>query len=436
MRLKKLKLHNFRCFEDLEVEFHDNLTVIVGVNGSGKTSIMEGAAVAVGTMFVAFDGLASRRIYTSDAQIKAFPIGSTEDIQAQYPVDISATGVIEGKEDEWIRSLNSDSGKTTMKEAKFVTNIVNEYKKRLQSGDSTLRLPIIAYYGTSRLWDYHREKKSDTFKINRRTNGYIDCLDGTANVKLMMNWFNKVTIEKYQRQEEHLGPIPELEAVYDAMEKCFSLVTGYKNVKIKYNLNSKDLDVYYTDENELRMKISLGQLSDGYKGTISLVADIAYRMAILNPQLLEKVLSDTEGIIFIDEIDLHLHPSWQQRVIGDLTSIFPKVQFIVSTHAPAIINSVRSENLIILKNYQIMQLDNQVYGKDVKSVLNEIMGVSERPPEVAKLFNTFYDQLSKKEFDLSEKTLDKIDAMRGNHDHEVAGCRVKLKLERIRGGKQ
>lgn len=93
------------------MEFHDNLTVIVGVNGSGKTSIMEGAAVAVGTMFVAFDGLASRRIYTSDAQIKAFPIGSTEDIQAQYPVDISATGVIEGKEDEWIRSLNSDSGK-------------------------------------------------------------------------------------------------------------------------------------------------------------------------------------------------------------------------------------------------------------------------------------------------------------------------------------
>lgn len=82
MRLKKLKLHNFRCFEDLEVEFHDNLTVIVGVNGSGKTSIMEGAAVAVGTMFVAFDGLASRRIYTSDSQIKAFPIGSTEDIQA------------------------------------------------------------------------------------------------------------------------------------------------------------------------------------------------------------------------------------------------------------------------------------------------------------------------------------------------------------------
>lgn len=182
MRLKKLKLHNFRCFEDLEVEFHDNLTVIVGVNGSGKTSIMEGAAVAVGTMFVAFDGLASRRIYKSDAQIKAFPIGSAEDIQAQYPVDI------------------------------------------------------------------------------------------------------------------------------------------------------------------------------------------AYRMAILNPQLLEKVLSDTEGIILIDEIDLHLHPSWQQRVIRDLTSIFPKVQFIVSTHAPAIINSVQSENLFVLKNHQIIQLDNWVYGKDVKSV--------------------------------------------------------------------
>ena len=82
------------------------------------------------------------------------------------------------------------------------------------------------------------------------------------------------------------------------------------------------------------MRIPVNQLSDGYKSTMSLVADIAYRMAVLNPQLLGDVCNETDGIVLIDEVDLHLHPKWQQRILGDLTEIFPKVQFIISTHAP------------------------------------------------------------------------------------------------------
>ena len=85
------------------------------------------------------------------------------------------------------------------------------------------------------------------------------------------------------------------------------------------------------------------ELSDGYKNTLSMVADIAYRMAVLNPWLLDRVLTETTGIVLIDEIDLHLHPQWQQRIIGDLRTIFPKVQFIVSTHAPLVINSVKRQ---------------------------------------------------------------------------------------------
>ena len=96
-------------------------------------------------------------------------------------------------------------------------------------------------------------------------------------------------------------------------------------------------------QNIVRMPVS--QLSDGYKCTISLIADIAYRMAILNPQLLNKVLVETEGIILIDEVDLHLHPKWQKRILKDLMDIFPKVQFIVSTHAPEVINSVKKDLL-------------------------------------------------------------------------------------------
>ena len=137
------------------------------------------------------------------------------------------------------------------------------------------------------------------------------------------------------------------------MEQVFASITGFSDVNVQFNLDTGDIDVNYYDQNNEHVRIPLSLLSDGYKCTISLIADIAYRMAILNPQLLDKVLTETEGIVLIDEVDLHLHPTWQKRILKDLLDIFPRVQFIVSTHAPEVINSVRSDSVVILKdNYR------------------------------------------------------------------------------------
>ncbi len=440
MLLKNLTIKNFRCFESLDMDLHEQLTVIVGSNGSGKTSIVKGAAIALGTLFHALDNVSGISITKSDVYLKEFSMGNTKDVQPQFPVEIEAVAWIPDQsgnsEKHWKRALNSSNGSMTIKDAKEMISLSGSYQKRLQKGDQSLILPLIAYYGPGRLWNYHREKKTDTFKTNTRTNGYIDSLDGVANIKLMMNWFRKKTIQKYSRQEENMGGVLELDVIYQAMAQCFESVTGYTDVKLQYNLDTNELDVYYTCDAKGRMCIALNQLSDGYKGTISLIADIAYRMAILNPQLEKDVLINTAGVVLIDEIDLHLHPAWQQRILGDLRHIFPKVQFIVTTHAPAVINSIRSENLVILKDYQIFGVNSQVYGNDVKSILNEIMGVTERPPEVAKLFQRFYECLEKKEYDSAEQILDQISQLRDYHDQEVIGCQVKLKLERIRGGQK
>lgn len=191
-----------------------------------------------------------------------------------------------------------------------------------------------------------REKKNDTFEKNNRSNGYIDSLDGAANDKLMMKWFQKMTIQELQRKQE----IPEFTAVRTAMEQVFASITGFSDVNVQFNMDTGDIDVIYYDQNNEHVRIPLSLLSDGYKCTISLIADIAYRMAILNPQLLDKVLTETEGIVLIDEVDLHLHPTWQKRILKDLLDIFPRVQFIVSTHAPEVINSVRSDSVVILKD--------------------------------------------------------------------------------------
>ena len=332
MYLEKLKLHNFRCYEKLEIDFNRQLTVLVGKNGSGKTTVLEAIAIALGTWFVGFNIVNAKGINKrTDPLRKAYQIGATDDVQTQFPVEIEAWGKIEESKDQilhWKRELYTPTGTMTTKDAKEIVEYAAEYQKAISEGRTDIYLPMVAYYGTGRLWDYHRQKRTDVFKVSSRTNGYIDCLDGTANVKLMMDWFQIMTINKYQRQEENLESNPELDTVYLAMEKCLTNLSGYSDVKIRYNMGTQELDVYYSEQDKQRMRIPLNQLSDGYKGMISLVADIAYRMATLNPQLGTEVLSKGDGVVLIDEVDLHLHPAWQQKVIDYLMNIFPKVKFI------------------------------------------------------------------------------------------------------------
>ncbi len=433
MFLKNIELKNFRCYEDLNIDFRDKTSVIVGANGAGKTSVLEGISIALGTLFTTLDGPVGRSINRKDARLKAYEMGGSSDVQSQFPVEISACASIEGEDVIWKRSLNSSTGSTTVKDAKELIDIAKGMQERLRNGDQTLKLPLIAYYGTGRLWDYHREKKTDTFEVNTRTNGYVDCLDGTANVKLMMNWLKKKTIQEYQRQKQQIETHSEINTVYKAIEECYAQITGYKDVRILYNLDTNELDVYYTNEQGLKMNIPLTQLSDGYKSTISLIADIAYRMSILNPQLSKDILLQTEGVVLIDEIDLHLHPSWQQRVLSDLNKIFPKLQFIVTTHAPAVINTVKSDSLIVLDNYVAREPIGEIYGKDANTIIRGIMGANERPKPVQDMFAQFYDALSEGNINHAEDAIKKLESLIGKDDSELAGCRIKLKLKQHQG---
>lgn len=430
MYLKQICLENFKCFEKLDVNFKEKMTVIVGENGAGKTTLLEGIAIAVSTMFTALEGVKGKGIDKTQARLKAYTIGSTSDVQAQFPVKISALGEIGGQEIQWERSLNTSKGQTTIKDAKELTSIAADYQKRLRDGDTALKLPLLAYYGTGRLWDYHREKQNDIFETSTRTNGYIDSVDGTANIKLMMNWFAKMTIQKYQNQENGLGPIPELEAVFSAMEKCYKQITGSDSAKIQYNMGTKELDVSYMDETGKRMRIPINQLSDGYKGTISLVADIAYRMAVLNPQYLGNVCSETEGIVLIDEVDLHLHPAWQQRILSDLTSIFPKIQFIVTTHAPEVINSISREHVLVMENNQVFTAPAETYGKDANGILRTIMRVQERPKAVAEQFERFYHAMDAENFAGAEEILKALEDTLGE-DPDLTSMRIQWDLEQL-----
>jgi predicted ATP-binding protein involved in virulence len=163
-------------------------------------------------------------------------------------------------------------------------------------------------------------------------------------------------------------------------------------------------------------------MSDGYKNTLSMIGDIAYRMAVLNPMLGDKVLEETPGVVLIDEIDLHLHPQWQQTIISDLNSLFPSVQFIVSSHAPAVINSVTKEQIRILDNGEIYLPAAQTYGRDANSILREVMKVSERPIDIKRRMDSFYAYIDENNYKEADRILEEIEM--------IVGSRQKVQLIR------
>ena len=214
-------------------------------------------------------------------------------------------------------------------------------------------------------------------KLSRQT-GYVDCLNIASNEKQMMQWFEEMTYIQLQEGVK----VPELEAVKKALKRCYlSVDPAVTNAEFSYNVKSKDLEItLHRGEEVSRLPVKM--LSDGEKGIISLVADIAYRMALLNPDLLDRVL-EAPGMVLIDEIDMHLHPSWQKKIIADLLDIFPNIQFVVTTHSPSVLANVEKEHIRVLDHYQLYDSPSATYGRSVEEILREIMHIEVRPEKTS-----------------------------------------------------
>lgn len=313
MYIEKLRIQNFKQFKDIELSFSSKVTILAGTSLE-KASVLEAIAIAISTMLVKIDGVSGKSI--DKTQVRS---------QERYPVTISATAALNlGKKVSWTRSLNKPMGRTTTSDSKDIIQYGALLQSGVRTGDTSLILPIIAYYSKMRSWGYQQEE-TYSFERNSRLNGYISCVDGRPNVRLMMNWFMKMTIQKYQNEELGLSDILELKAVYQAMETIYSKITGQEGASIHYSIVTRDLLV----KSKEGAQTPVSQLDSGLKDTICLVADIACRAAMLNPQLLDNVCKETDGVILIDEVD----QQHQKHIINGLTDIFPNVQFIISYHS-------------------------------------------------------------------------------------------------------
>lgn len=434
MKINSISITNFRCFEEMNIKLNPKMNVIIGNNGVGKTTILDALSIAIGSFFLGIDSIDSNGIRQDDVRFITTTVGSTVDRQPQYPVILECNADLDDNI-SWIRELNSNGGKTTYGKADKIKDYASKLQSKVRSGDTSICLPIISYYGTGRLWAQKRKKQEKTRPKERfnRFLGYTDCLSAESNEKFMLDWFEKMTYIKLQEEKD----VPELKAVLGAIEQCYiESGAAASDVKVQFSVKSGQLEITYKDKTGNICKHPFHELSAGYRNMLSLVADIAYRMAMLNPQLLGDVIKKTEGVVLIDEVDLHLHPIWQKRILKTLSSIFPEVQFIVTTHAPSVISSVTADELLILDGNTCAPFDFEVYGKDVNSVLSEIMGTSERPDEVAQMFDEFRTLLDKGQYADARKKLNELRSVLGDNDNEVISSAISLDFQDNWGNKK
>ena len=409
MRVDRLKLKNFRCYSELNIDFDSKLTVIVGENGRGKTAIFDALSIALEPYLHTFH-VQGRNIVQKD--VRRVPVYAEDGIhiarmENKYPVAIQLEGCALNKKMSCTRILQQDG--TRIDEAEDLLSNGERLCAEMKQHHATL-LPAFAYYGTSRIWVDSNLMNTYDNSLDDRNTGYEECLEPSSSYNTFGKWYSSVMQslenDKLPDDDNKQTCLLVRDAVQQAIDACLAS-TGLHD--LYYNFKLDAFVVSHPDTGEM----IVDDLSDGFRSILSMVADLAYRMVRLNPFLGRRAILDTPGIVLIDEIDMHLHPSWQQTVLLDLQKAFPKVQFIVTTHSPQVLGSVPPDSIRVLeweKEFVGVRRVNFSLGATSYQILQDIQNVqprSEKLPIVQHL-KRYLELVSEDKWDSEEaKTLRK-----------------------------
>jgi predicted ATP-binding protein involved in virulence len=393
MKIKNLHIQNLRGIRDLSIDIDgDSPIVFLGENGSGKTTLLKSIARFAANLFLDFTGKTGSKNY--EILAKHFKLRPNIDIsygcnQASNSIEFDFSS-IKFQDLRIISSykVNSDKPYLLPQEAKDIRNKRASYQNWILStlkNNPQSSLPICAYYSVSRsveslILDLDI---NETLEDNQNESNYLlypqlliykEELVSRQNFPRFFKWFKvREDLENEQRlNRDNEYRDRQLQSVREAIT---SIIPEFTNLRIKRS--PLDMVVLKNDQ-----ELSFESLSDGEKCFLAMVGDIARRLAIANPDINKNPL-DGEGLILIDEIELHLHPEWQRRVIPSLVKTFPNCQFIFTTHSPQVLGEVQG------RVYRLRRTDEGIvaelrhtYGKDSNRILEEDMDTVERDRDI------------------------------------------------------
>ncbi len=376
MKLKKLELTNSSCFESLSIEMDKQLTVLIAPNGAGKTALLDAIALGLGPFVSRFPDVSGiRPSKERDLHIRA------DNSKSPYMrIALELTNGVAW--DQTVRRDRTEKTKQQIRQARGLAELYRYADKFIYVPEKDVKptlLPVIAYYGTGRrvfgtLYPGPPKKKFLQY------NAYDGALEAKSNFKHCFDLF--YMMEDYERRgkEEKRDwdyRLPPLETVREAIKR---MLPGFSDPRTEVRPLRFVID---WKQDQVSRTFQINQLSDGHRTTLAMVMDIASRMTQAS-NVAEDLLS-TEGIVLIDEVELHLHPGWQQTILSHLMMTFPKIQFIVTTHSPQVLTTVRQEQIYILGRnsegqYVAGKPQARTYAEESHDVLQAVMGIDPQPP--------------------------------------------------------
>jgi predicted ATP-binding protein involved in virulence len=358
LQVESLHLENFRCFAALDVAFEPDTTVFFAENGGGKSALLTSLAMGL-SLLQPRQPKALTLSAERDARRLRGAGGQREPVGACRISCKATIGAVTGV--EWSVKASATSRRRDAKTDKASDAI----EKARQPGE---RWPFVGFYGTGRLVN-ERKPGSKARDVQDRWDGYTGCLEPSATDGPLLDWLKGEVLGDLVRHrrgdQERRFDLGVLNAIKRATPGL---------AELWYDPAVDSPVARFEDGNE----VSWNELSDGYHVFMGLVGDIARRAVILNGQDGASAPELVEGVVLVDEIDLHLHPRWQRKVLQGLRAAFPLLQFIVTTHSPQVLSSVENHQVRSLFGGSVKAGGLFVEGRDTNAILRELMGTDDR----------------------------------------------------------
>ena len=424
MFIQSIQLQNFRSVSSLTIKLSERLNVFAGINGAGKSTILDATAILLSWL--------ANRIKTAGASGR--PIKES-DIQNNSSSSVLSADL---SDESVIVQLGTSKTRPGMskKEKSFDLSGLNEkikqFQKDITENNGKTNLPLLAYYPVHRaVLDIPlRIRNQHSFSILET---YDESLTSGANFRTFFEWFrNQEDIENENRRyinslippENFEFPDKQLEAVRNALS---IFMPNFKNWTVRRRPLQMEVD-------KDGQTLIVNQLSDGEKCLMAMVGDIARRMALANPLLDNPLHGD--GIVLIDEVDLHLHPLWQRMMIPRLLETFPNCQFLISTHSPHVLTHVQPQNIFMLHTEDgkfICEHPQESYGKTSERILEDLMGLETTRPEIVKnALKALFVRLQKGDIEQAKNDIKLLQQEIGE-DPELVKAQVLIKRKELIG---
>lgn len=433
--MQDITIKNFRCYEEKNMEFRRGVNLLIGDNSVGKTSLLHACNLVVNAFFSGYsdentvwksaDDNDFRETGVAELPIEIIFHPNEQDypiIQTQsgnnYSLDPNVELKIEKKSKKNSRNLT-----TGLKPLRDYATVCNHSSHILQEDKSVLQVNVLPVYACFTTEDIHSMRKFDKNKFNKYNHkpsfGYFECYDCRG---LFECWIKRLLVLKgAQKGEEEINSVRN--AIIDALGP-----TGC-NIINDMDIRHNEGKVYFKFVDGRESESAL--LSDGYRRLVNIVMDIAFRCALLNKSMFgAQCYKHTHGTVIIDEIDEHLHPALQVRVLKALQDTFPKIQFIVSTHAPLVMSSVEPRkdengndiNVVYKLEYidgEYMHKELNIYGMDASTIIETYMGQPSRDLKVNNDIKSILELIDKGDIQTARKSLEELEQNIASGDPEL-----------------